>query len=396
DVYKRQTADCAGLAKKISLRPMKNLIPFGKKIGVLGGGQLARMLLMAGHRLGFEMHVLCPHDDDPAAQVTRHWTQGDPHNAHDLIAFAQKVEILTFESEFFPAQAIEEMIGSGRVDVLPPPRLMNQLQDRLTQKSWIEAGGLPTADFIDVHSVAEAQAFFEAHKKTGIVLKKRFGGYDGNGTFICKKSSELQDVLKAHDPTRERMIAEAYIPFRREMACIFVRNQKGQCVHLPLVETHQDERRLDWLKGPEKHPQWRKTITLIEKLLKKSNYVGAIGFEFFDTGKNLLVNEVAPRVHNSGHYSLEALTEDQFTLHIKAISGMDLIAPKIEGKSFAMVNLNGRTDRPPALFTKTTGHLHWYGKSVNRPGRKMGHITWVSNGVSPVKTARSERKKFLL
>lgn len=363
---------------------------FGRRVGILGGGQLARLLILQGHRLGLQMHVLCPSLSEPAAQVTPHVHIGTADHAGDLAKFFRAVDVVTIESEFHFAPLLEKVAAETLVDLFPRPALLGELQDRLPQKELLQKFKIPTADFIRVDSVDDLGLAVKKFPK-GFVLKKRFGGYDGYGTFIIRSKKDLQ-TLKL-DFKESPCVAEAFVPFRRELAVVLARNLQGEMAVLPVVETHQVDRRLDWLQGPIKHPETAPLIKNLKKFLDSIDFVGAIAFEMFDTGRELVINEIAPRVHNSAHYSLEALQEDQFTLHLKAVLGDSLTSPKLRGKKFSMVNLIGGGALKAAAPENLTGALHWYGKSESRKGRKMGHVTYVDQGVT---TALKERKGFQL
>lgn len=369
----------------------------GQKIGFLGGGQLARMMALKAHELGLETHVLCESSSEPAAQVTSHWHRGKPENPQDLEIFLEKVDFATCESEFYKGELLEKAVKKTDTVIFPSPTIIAELQDRWTQKNSFEDFGLPTAAFLQVkddESFELACEFF----KNKVVFKKRHGGYDGNGTFILKSKKEKETIREKLKSNDFHMIAEAFIPFQRELACVFVRDLQKKILSLPLVETCQKNSRCDWVTGPAKHKQWPKLKQSLEKWLNKKNYVGAIAFEFFDTGKELLINESAPRVHNSAHYSQQALEYDQFQLHVLAVSGQAL--PKqnrILTPAFVMTNLLGESDRDVEFPAQLQGHLHWYGKEKNRQGRKMGHLNFLGqNSQQLLKFALKERKRIKL
>jgi len=246
----------------------------------------------------------------------------------------------------------------------------------------------------DEESIQQACEFF----KYKVVFKKRTGGYDGKGTFILKSKKNKDKIFSEIQKNDFHVIAEALIPFHQELAGIFVRGIDGTILDLPLVETHQKNSKCDWVRGPVKHPAWKKLKTQITSWLKKKNYVGAIAFELFDTGKELLINESAPRVHNSGHYSQQALSCDQFTLHVQAVTGMPLPRElRLHAPAFVMANLLGLSENPGEFPRKLEGQLHWYGKKENLPGRKMGHLNLIGqNSEALLKLALKERKRIKL
>jgi 5-(carboxyamino)imidazole ribonucleotide synthase len=365
-------------------------------VGLLGGGQLARMLILKGHEMGLQMHVLCQNPSEPAAQVTRHLHLGDPNNSDDVSRFARSLDVLTIESEFHSGQMLQKIQKDTQVRIHPSPALISQWQDRWTQKQWLAKNRIPTADFLNVESRTEFDRACK-HFKNKFVLKKRMGGYDGYGTFVIRNEAQALELAKKHDFQKQPCLAEALIAFKRELAVVLVRNADEEIAVLPLVETHQTDNRLDWLRGPVSLPRAKKFLSRLQSCVKKSDHVGALAFEIFDTGRELLVNEIAPRVHNSGHYSLEALSQDQFTLHLRAVTGMDLQTPKALSKAFAMVNLIGGGEEAPAPNETTQGHLHWYGKTESRYGRKMGHLTLIGTSSEHcLQTLMKERKGFKL
>lgn len=365
-----------------------------KKLGILGGGQLARMLAESAHRLGIEIHILSENASDPAAQVARNWHQGSPHSLSDLAEFFRKVDLVTFESEFIDAGKIREALRKAKTPDLPffpKLELIEKLQDRRDQKNLLVAAGLPTS--VHLHSTArdEHLEFFNQHKK--VVYKKRRGGYDGYGTFIVKSSKELETFLAAQNLSD--FIVEKFIPFKRELAIVFARNAEGKITSMPLVETFQTQSRCDWVMGPLEHKGLGKLEKRIRTWLGKLDYVGVIAFELFESAKGeLMVNEIAPRVHNSAHYSQDALTFSQFDLHL--FSGLGFGLPRdlqLRGKSFVMLNLLGTEPSCLIRASLISGSLHWYGKLDSRPGRKMGHLNYISqvSGASLLKIANKER-----
>lgn len=256
---------------------------------------------------------------------------------------------------------------------------MGKLQDRLIQKQLLEKYKITTSPFMEVSNRNQLDEALQKFPK-GLVLKKRRFGYDGYGTFIVRNRQNASKVEGLLSEVKDGFIAESFVTFRRELALMAVRSINGEVSFLPLVESQQKDNRCFWVKGPLRHRSLGAITKKIKTLLGEIDYVGAIGFEFFDTAQGLVVNEVAPRVHNSGHYSLDALNSDQFTLHIKALLGMKLGTVELRKPGFAMLNLLGEMGGPPTWNLPPNLNLHWYGKSDNRPGRKMGHLTALGSG----------------
>jgi 5-(carboxyamino)imidazole ribonucleotide synthase len=394
-------------------------IPFaGIKVGILGGGQLARMLALKAHELGFVPLVFSASASDPAAQVTPLHIKGEvthgttsAKNLNALKSFLKMCDVVTFESEFLNAQLLAELSIESGTAILPKPEKMAELQDRLTQKRLLVKAKLDTAHFTSVDNMDDLNAAFNIIGPK-LVLKKRLFGYDGNGTFFVNKSdpvAKLKKIFEQNGSTHistqgstqssavAGFIAEEFIPFKQELALIVGRDLFKNFISYPLVQSKQTQARCDWIMGPVHHKKEKKFIKNIQSFLDKNNYVGVMGIECFDTGKNLIINEIAPRVHNTGHYTLNVTYPDQFTAHIKAVCGQKLIQPLTACKGFAMANLLGSSDLTAKWETDIRASLHWYGKQDNRPGRKMGHINCIAS--SPKKAlelALKERKKFKL
>lgn len=365
---------------------MKAKIPLGLPVGILGGGQLARMLSLAAYELGLEPWVLSKKADDPAAQVTPNWIKGDPSKASDVAKLAKKVRVLTFESEFFAMKPLQKFSTKA----FPHPQIMELLQDRRSQKQMLLKHGIPTSPYINVSEKKDLLRVPLCFPQ-GCVLKKAQGGYDGYGTFMIKSSHDLETHYRDwHGP----YIAEEKISFRRELALMLFRNKRGEFLSYPLVESQQKNSKCDLVWGPVSHAKEKDLVQKFRQMMSKEKYVGALGVELFEADGKLLVNELAPRVHNSGHYSIDAFTQSQFHLHWKAILNLPLETPLKNGAAFVMANLIGEKKSPMKIPGELHGAIHWYGKLENRPGRKMGHINYVgSNSRELLKLAIKERKR---
>lgn len=363
----------------------------GKKLGILGGGQLARMLALQAHKLGLEVRLLSNHPQDPAAQVVSHHRLGNPFDFQDVERFVKDLDLLTFESEFIQAKLLKPLESQKNLHIFPSLDAMAILQDRLSQKAAFQEAHLPTARFMALHEKADLKHAYELFKGS-FVLKKRIGGYDGNGTFVIKSQSDLEKFLNHQDLDLGTFIAEEFISFKKECAFSMARNASGEMVILPLVEVQSFENKCDLVSGPIKHPAFNKLVAHCAHFLENLHYEGLCSFELFDTGSKLLVNETAPRVHNTAHYSLDALNIDQFTLHLKAGTNQIFYEVKSKVPAFAMANLLGTSNQTPEFPEFLTGQLHWYGKTENRPGRKMGHINYCGKSRSSLlKLAQKER-----
>lgn len=367
-------------------------------IGILGGGQLARFLVEKGQNLGFETWVLSENRNDPAAQVTNHWVKGNTGSPKDLEKFLKNVSMLTFESEFADVALIQKMAPKS-LQIFPSLNQIKTFQDRFLQKTLLENHLIETSPFLKVSDSKELQRAGEFFKYK-YVLKKRFGGYDGYGTSLVKNRKDHDKLMTTITDFKIGFIAESFISFDYECAATFFRNRKGQTAQTPLVFSKQSQSKCDYVYGPIQHSHFNKMKKKITALMKKIDYVGTLTFEFFARGDELVVNETAPRVHNSAHYTMDATSQDQFTLHLKAILNWDLSIPiSVRSKQFCMVNLIGTNEGAAFIPKKLSGTLYWYGKTQNRSGRKMGHINYTSNAHSSknlLKLAQSERKRFKL
>lgn len=349
------------------------------KLGLLGGGQLARMLALSAAPYGIQSQVFAKDSLEPAAQVTPFVYTGSPDDKVALKAFLSQCDVVTFESEFLNASLLTELCQETQTPVYPSPSLMGELQDRLTQKQLLFKHKIPTAPYVKVHSWSDWPAAVAL--SSSLVLKQRRFGYDGYGTFFVKAHLTEAQWNDLQAKSAYGFIAEAKINFKRELALLLARDRHGRVIDFPLVESKQTQARCDWVMGPVKHPKEATLRKSLHLFLKKINYVGVMAFELFDTGKELLVNEIAPRVHNSGHYSINALTLSQFQAHVLAVAGFQLPKPRVISP-FAMTNLLGQSSNSPLwnkdwFYKNPTAQLHWYGKRENRLGRKMGHINTI-------------------
>lgn len=376
---------------------MSRIFKPGFRIGILGGGQLARMLALSAHNLGAIPYILSASEDDPAQQVVERGFLGDVSDLRALKAFSEHVDVITFESEFIDCDILEAAVPTHQKRIFPSLAAIRTLQDRKTQKELLNQYKIATSDWSLVQDELSALDAVETFEFP-VVMKKRRNGYDGNGTFIIKNKKELLMFVKKQLANDDAFIAEKFVPFDRELACLFSRDQYNHVLQFPLVESLQKDAKCFWVKGPIQHKkfsQWSKKFKL---LLKKINYIGTIGVELFDKDGELYVNELAPRVHNSGHYSMDALPLSQFDAHIRALANLELPLELPATSCFAMVNLLGsKNTSTPVWELPPNTYLHWYGKKENRAGRKMGHINTLStNPEKALKLALQNLKGFNL
>jgi 5-(carboxyamino)imidazole ribonucleotide synthase len=368
-----------------------------KTIGILGGGQLARMLALKARQMGLQTIILCQKMDEPAALVASKVIIGSLKSEKDLKKLIRSADLITFESEFIPAALLKKCLKNipGK-KIAPSLKALGGLQDRLLQKEWLCDFDIPTLDHVKINSKEDMSLAFHAFDQK-IVFKRRLGGYDGYGTFIIKSQAELDHFKTTFKGQESQFIIEPFRVFKSEKSLIFARNAVGDITVLPMITSVQKNNQCDYVFGPSTHPLQAKLTEKIKSFLKQIDYVGVIAFELFDFGSELVVNEIAPRVHNTGHFSQEALNVDQFELHLRCLLGLTLPTIQLKQPAFVMVNLLGQTLRQPSIQKFPTGSLHWYEKLENRPRRKMGHINYIGeNQTQLLALALKERKGILL
>ena len=337
-------------------------------VGIIGGGQLARMLALAGYPLGVHFQILDPAADACAGQVAS-LMQGDYHDAARLESLAAWADVVTFDFENVPAEAARAL--EGRITVYPPAKALALAQDRLSEKTLFWEMGIPTPTFATVDSLEELQSA-ALRVELPAVLKTRRLGYDGKGQRVLRTAEDIEPAWRALGDAP--LILESFIPFEREVSIVAVRGRDGATALYPLVENHHRDGILRLSRAPCRMPELeRDGWDYARRLLDRLDYVGVLAIEFFVKDGRLIANEMAPRVHNSGHWTLEGADTSQFENHLRAILGLPLGFTTAIGYS-AMVN--GIDDLPEraAVLAIPGAHYHAYGKA-SRPGRKVGHIT---------------------
>jgi 5-(carboxyamino)imidazole ribonucleotide synthase len=357
------------------------LLKPGATIGILGGGQLGRMLALAASNLGFNCHIYSPERDSCAFQVTPLATRAPYDNEAALSRFAQGVDVITYEFENVPAKTAAFL--AARKPVLPDPKVLEVTQDRLAEKDFVSALGIGTAPYAGVHSAAQLT---EAVEKVGLpaVLKTRRLGYDGKGQVKIAKGGDAGAAWqKLH---RVPCILEAFIPFEREVSVVAARSADGKVECFDVTENEHRDHILKISSVPAKVPEplAEEARRIAQRIAKAFNYVGVLAVEMFVTKqgrkRGVLVNEIAPRVHNSGHWTIDGASVSQFEQHIRAVAGLPLIKPLRLGR-VEMTNLIGAEVEDYARWLTVPGaSVHIYGKGDARPGRKMGHVTRVWPG----------------
>ncbi len=350
-----------------------DLLPPGSVIGILGGGQLGRMLSLAAARLGLRTHIYNPQADCPAGDVTNRITVGDYEDTDRLIEFANQCDAVTYEFENVPT--ITAKTVSTITPLRPNARALDVAQDRLTEKTFLrDEVGVGVAGFEAVNNEFDLKRALKRMGYPGVLKTRRFG-YDGKGQLILRSDG---DIAGAWDRLGgQPLILEAFIPFKREVSVIAARGVDGTCRAFPLTENIHRNHILHQSLAPAENDTGQ-AQDMAFKILTALNYVGVMGTEFFELEDGtLLVNEIAPRVHNSGHWTQDAGCVDQFEQHIRAVAGWPLGDPT-PLYTVEMTNLIGKdVETWPDIMTGSDSHLHLYGKGETRPGRKMGHVNKV-------------------
>lgn len=345
------------------------------KVGVLGGGQLGRMLALAGYPLGLHFRFYDPAPDAPAEHVAEQWI-GAFDDREKLAQFADGVDVVTYEFENVPVESARFL--AGRVAVHPSPDALEAAQDRLREKTLFTELGIPTNRFARIDSPGEIASALE-HVGLPAILKTRRLGYDGKGQWTIRSADDARRALEAAGGAA--LLLESLVPFEREVSIIAVRSGAGEIRAYDLVQNRHDSGILRETRAPA--PRLTPALqaaaeSYAARALERFNYVGVLAIELFQVGETLLANEMAPRVHNSGHWTIEGTAASQFENHLRAVCGLPLGSTATIGRT-CMFNLIGELPDVPGLLAVEGAHLHLYGKSP-RPGRKLGHVTvWAEN-----------------
>ncbi len=337
------------------------------KVGILGGGQLARMLALAGHPLGVACTFIDPAREACAAAVAPHVTSPYDEVA-PLDSLAAGCDVVTFEFEHIPASALRHLESYG--NVFPRPNAVLVAQDRLREKTLFRDLGIPVPPFATIGTREEFDAAL-AVIGMPLVLKTRTQGYDGKGQKVIRSAHDIEAAWA--ELGGQPLLAEGFVPFEREVSMIAVRDRMGNVACYALSENvHRDG--ILRLARPYIHAALQQQAEdYSRRVLDELEYVGVLAFEFFVHDGGLLANEIAPRVHNSGHWTIEGAETSQFENHLRAILGLPLGSTETVQHS-AMVNFIGRMPAAAEVLAIPNTHLHHYGKA-DRPGRKVGHVT---------------------
>ncbi len=357
----------------------------GATIGILGGGQLGRMLALAAAELGLKCHIYAPEMDSCAFDVSAAQTCAAYEDEAALAKFADAVDVVTYEFENIPA-ATAKFLWS-RKPVFPDPSVLETTQDRIVEKTFVNRLGIATPKFAAVDSIATLKQAV-AGIGTPSVLKTRRLGYDGKGQATIKRAEEAEAAFASIGSAPS--ILEQFVPFRREVSVVAARGRDGKVVAFDTTENLHRDHILHKSRVPARMPDalGGQAIVIATKIAEALNYVGVLAVEMFvldESGKlKLLVNEIAPRVHNSGHWTMDGATASQFEQHIRAVAGWPLAKPRRLG-NVEMTNLIGAEANDwEKLAAEPGACVHLYGKGEARAGRKMGHVTRITKDTESI------------
>ncbi|MEB2330128.1 MAG: 5-(carboxyamino)imidazole ribonucleotide synthase [Ignavibacteriaceae bacterium] len=352
-----------------------------KKIGILGGGQLARMLVESFNRYDASFRILSKEDNSPAGKINKDVVIGDWDEDETLLKFARGCDVITLENEFINHERIK-FLEALNIPVAPTSEVVRLIQDKYTQKKTLKNLGIPVAGFSPVNNTDDIKKFAE-DKSYPVILKSRTMGYDGKGNIEINSSSEIESAFETLSD-RGNLFVEEFIPFLMELAVQTARNTKGEMVLYPIVETIQKDHICHIVKAcRDRFFHLREKIhEYCRLIMTELDYVGMMGIEIFLLADgSIKVNELAPRVHNSGHYTIEGCVTSQFENHIRAICGYPPGSTAMTMNSAVMINILGERNGDAELhglesmLNVQNTFLHIYGKTQTRVDRKMGHIT---------------------
>ena len=349
------------------------------------------MLCIAAAHMGIRTVTVERQQDCPASAVSHTHQVGDWNDPEVLARLASECDVVTLENEFVHATSLHTLANRG-VTILPPPICLETIQDKLRQKQTLQAAGLPTPRFLATDTIAQLRQAAEAFGFP-FVLKSRRNGYDGKGNFTVRSVDDFEPGWNQLNGNRNALFAEAFCSFKAEIAIMVCRSATGQTVSYPVVETIQKDHICHTVKAPAKLSDTiaSNALSVASQAVDAVQGIGALGVELFLTQDDeIVINELAPRVHNSGHYTIEGCHTSQFENHIRAVLGLPLGNPGLVKPAAVMVNLLGDAHGSPFpsgiknAFEIDDAHLHLYGKDQSKPGRKMGHLTVIGDSMDIV------------
>jgi phosphoribosylaminoimidazole carboxylase PurK protein len=372
-----------------------------KTIGIIGGGQLGRMLTIPAQKLGFHVTILDLTPNCPAAQIADAHIQAAFTDDQAIRSLAEQVDFVTYEIEHIHEKVLEDLEAEGK-PVNPSPQSLAIIKDKLRQKEFFRHHGIATGDFFEIPSDNDQSDMLLNQITPPFLLKSRFGAYDGRGNHLVQSKNDLSDAVQKLG--NHGLYAEAFVPFTQEVAIIGVRGMQGQIAMYPVVETVHKNNICHIVRAPAQISETvkKKAQSLARRVLEKMNGTGTFGIEMFVTKENeVLLNEVAPRVHNSGHFTIEACHTSQFENHIRAVTDMPLGSVELKVPAAVMINILGQRQgkADPQEVHKAEQipgvAVHIYGKAETKPERKMGHITAIADSVSEAESAAQQARSII-
>ena len=361
-------------------------------IGVVGGGQLARMLVQAATQRQVPIAVQTSDAGDPAAVLASRLVSADPRDVAGTRELVVGCDGVTFENEWVNIDALLPLEKQG-VRFHPSLAALSPLVDKISQRRLLDDLAIPSPPWCPLSLISPAQPALPQGWTFPVMAKASRGGYDGKGTVVLPDVDALAQLLRS--VTADDWLLESWVDYELELALVVSRDQRGRIRHLPMVQTHQHHQVCDWVLAPAPVDPSVAALAynVAASLMTKLSYVGVLALEFFYGPAGLQVNEIAPRTHNSGHFSIEACTSSQFDQQLCIAAGLPVPEPELKSRGALMVNLLGlNPDRHAPLDQRlqeleaTPGvHLHWYGKTPETPGRKLGHVTLLLEGDTVLK-----------
>ena len=371
-------------------------------IGVVGGGQLARMLVQAAAQREVPIAVQTSNAEDPAAGLASRLVAADPRDVAGTRDLVVGCDGITFENEWVNIDALLPLEQQG-VRFRPSLAALSPLVDKLSQRQLLDDLAIPSPPWCPLSLISPAQPALPQGWTFPVMAKASRGGYDGKGTLVIRDIDALAQLLRA--VPAEDWLLESWVDYELELALVVSRDQRGRIRHFPLVQTHQHHQVCDWVLAPAPVDPSVAALAynVAASLMTKLSYVGVLALEFFYGPAGLQVNEIAPRTHNSGHFSIEACTSSQFDQQLCIAAGLPVPEPELKSRGALMVNLLGLDpDRHTPLDQRLQAlkeipgvHLHWYNKSPETPGRKLGHVTLLLEG-DTVAQRRDEAESALV
>jgi len=366
----------------------------GKRIGIVGGGQLAKMTALSALEFGCDIHILERNPEGPAMNLAGKTFIGDWDNPDDLLKLAEHADVITLENEFVDANSLSELEKAGHT-LFPTAKSIGLVQDKYIQKQTLQEAGLPLSPF---RSIESREEILEVAKEFNwpLVIKTRRNGYDGKGNATINNENELDAAWDKLDGDNRTLYAEAFCPFVSELAIIITTSRNGEVATYPLVESVQRDHICHIVRAPAlvSDSITENAIDIAQRAVVAIGAIGSFGVEMFLTKDGeVIINELAPRVHNSGHYTIEACECSQFENHVRAVLGWPLGSTKMVKPAAVMVNLlgQGHGNGQPAGFNEAMDmpgvHIHIYGKELSMPGRKMGHVTALGETIAEAEKA---------